>query len=420
MSDQRLLLRFRGLSSLYLNGTALTGSSALTAGLGFVFWVVIARRTDQATVGSAGVVISALTGLSAIAQVGLGGVLVTYLPTAGPRSRGLILLAYGGAVAAALLLAAGFMLAMPLFFPSVTFLHGRAASLFFVLSVVVWSIFALQDSILTGLRQAVYIPVENAVYGVAKLAVVALAGSLTVWSILLSWVVPAAILTVPVTILLFHRLLPRHTAIPVKVRPLDGWRAYLARDTVGLLCAQGLTVALPVVVLSRLGAESAGAFAVVWMLSQTLDLLSINMGMSLTVEGVHDQDRLPAMLRQLRLRIVPLVCLVAAIGAVTAPFVLTLFGPGYAASGATALAMLLLGSALKSFSILSTYAARARRDSKLILYVQVIQTSVTLIGTLFLSEWLGLTGVGVAYVLAQICAAVFLLNRRSGQSMWVR
>jgi O-antigen/teichoic acid export membrane protein len=144
------------------------------------------------------------------------------------------------------------------------------------------------------------------------------------------------------------------------------------------------------------------------------------MGMSLTVEGVHDQDRLPAMLRQLRLRIVPLVCLVAATGAATAPFVLTLFGPGYAASGAAALAMLLLGSALKSFSILSTYAARARRDSKLILYVQIIQTSVTLIGTLFLSEWLGLAGVGVAYVLAQICAVVFLLNRRSGQSMWVR
>ena len=78
---------------------------------------MIARRTDQATVGAAGVIISALTGLSAIAQVGLGGVVVTYLPTAGPRSRNLILLAYGGAAAAALLLAAGFMLAMPVFFP---------------------------------------------------------------------------------------------------------------------------------------------------------------------------------------------------------------------------------------------------------------------------------------------------------------
>jgi len=420
MRDQRLLPRFRGLSSLYLNGTALTGSSALTAGLGFVFWVVIARRTDQATVGSAGVVISALTGLSAIAQVGLGGVLVTYLPTAGPRSRNLILLAYGGAAAAALLLAAGFVLAMPVFFPSVTVLHSRPATLFFVLSVAVWSIFALQDSVLTGLRQAVYIPVENAVYGIAKLAAVSLVGSLTAWSILLSWVVPAAILTVPVSILLLRHLLPRHTTMPVKVKPLDGWRAYLARDTAGLLFAQGLTVALPVLVLSRLGAESAGAFAVVWMLSQTLDLLSINMGMSLTVEGVHDQDRLPAMLRQLRVRIVPLVCLVAAVGAAAAPFLLALFGQGYAASGAATLAVLLLGSALKSFSILSMYAARARRDSKLILRIQVIQTSVTLVGTLFLAEWLGLAGVGVAYVLAQICAVVFLLTRRAGESIWAR
>lgn len=413
--DQRLLPRIRGLSSLYLNGTALTGSSAVTAGLGFVFWVVIAHRTDQATVGAAGVVISALTGLSAIAQVGLGGVLVTYLPTAGPRSHHLVLLAYGGAIAAAMVLATGFVLAMPVLAPSVTVLHGAPAELFFILSVAVWSVFALQDSILTGLRQAVYIPVENAAYGVAKLVVVWLAGSLSVWSILLSWVVPAALLTVPVTILLFRHLLPRHTAASVTVKPLDGWRAYLARDTAGLLFAQGLTVALPVVVLSRLGAEPAGAFAVVWMLSQTLDLLSINMGMSLTVEGVHDQDRLPAMLRQLQRRIVPLIALVAVAGAATTPFSLTLFGKGYAESGAMTLALLLLGSAVKSFSILSMYAARARRESKVILHVQIIQTSVTLAGTLLSAEWLGLTGVGIAYVVAQICAVAFLLIRRTGR-----
>jgi O-antigen/teichoic acid export membrane protein len=297
--------------------------------------------------------------------------------------------------------------------PSVTVLHSGPAELFFVVSVIVWSLFALQDSVLTGLRQADYIPAENAVYGIAKLAVVAFAGSLTVWSILVSWVVPAALLTIPVTILLFRHLLPRHTARSVAVKPLDGWRAYLARDTAGLLFAQGLNVALPVAVLSRLGAEAAGAFAVVWMLSQTLDLLSINMGMSLTVEGVHDQDRLPAMLRQLQLRIVPLIGLVAAVGAATAPFSLALFGAGYAASGATTLALLLLGAAIKSFSILSMYAARARRESKVILYLQIIQTSVTVIGTLLLSEWLGLAGVGAAYVLAQICAVVFLLMRFS-------
>ena len=34
MRDIACFSRFRGLSSLYLNGTALTGSSALAAGLG--------------------------------------------------------------------------------------------------------------------------------------------------------------------------------------------------------------------------------------------------------------------------------------------------------------------------------------------------------------------------------------------------
>ena len=211
-------------------------------------------------------------------------------------------------------------------------LRSGPASVFFVFSVVVWSIFALQDSILDGPPPGgVHPGGERGVrHRQARRGLLGGIADPLVHPGELggaggrpdrSGVDPA--LPAPGA---------RHTALPVKVRPLDGWRAYLARDTAGLLFAQGLTVALPIVVLSRLGAEAAGAFAVVWMLSQTLDLLSINMGMSLTVEGVHDQDRLPAMLRQLRLRIVPLVCLVAAIGAATAPFFLTLFGRGYAAS----------------------------------------------------------------------------------------
>ena len=75
---------------------------------------------------------------------------------------------------------------------------------------------------------------------------------------------------------------------------------------------------------------------------------------------------------------------------------------------------------MKSFIILAMYAARARRDSKLILYIQVVQTSVTLIGALCFSEWLGLAGVGIAYVLAQICAVIFLFARRPGESIWMR
>src|SRR6185295_11028741 len=70
---------------------------------------------------------------------------------------------------------------------------------------------SLQDAVLTGIRQAVWLPLENGVYGLAKIGLlVALAPVAMQYGIVASWIVPALVIVVPVNLFIFCVLLPRH------------------------------------------------------------------------------------------------------------------------------------------------------------------------------------------------------------------
>jgi hypothetical protein len=74
-----------------------------------------------------------------------------------------------------------------------------------------WCVFSLQDAVLTGIRQAVWLPLENGVYGVVKIALlIALAPVAVQYGIVASSIVPAPVIVVPVNLFVFCVLLPRH------------------------------------------------------------------------------------------------------------------------------------------------------------------------------------------------------------------
>src|SRR5207237_10402165 len=85
----------------------------------------------------------------------------------------------------------------------------------FVASTAVWSVFNLQDSALTGLRAAIWLPLENGVYGLVKLGLLVLvAGTSLADGVFTSWTLPVLALLVPVNLLVFRRILPATSARP--------------------------------------------------------------------------------------------------------------------------------------------------------------------------------------------------------------
>ena len=68
------------LRQLLFSSASLMASQILTAGVGFLFWVVAARRFDEASVGVASAAISAMSLIGAIGTVGMGTLLIREMP----------------------------------------------------------------------------------------------------------------------------------------------------------------------------------------------------------------------------------------------------------------------------------------------------------------------------------------------------
>lgn len=392
---------------LLRNGIALVVNSAISSLLGAGYWFVAAHQANQSTVGQATALVAALTALSTISQLSLPGVLASYLPRAGSNARWLVVYAYSLALALSLVLGSWFAVLAPMVDDGFAPLRGIDHMLLFATSVGIWSIFALQDNALTGLRLAVWVPLENIVYSAAKLgALIALGAGVSALALLTTWVVPAAIALLPVSGLLLFRVLPRYAAGRTQAEDLGGLRRYFVGDSFGLVLSQLSTTLLPVLVVIRLDPEAAGAFGIAWMLAQSLDLVAINLGMSLTVEGAHDEARLPQLLSSMRVRVLALVTALAAVGIVIAPLLMGFFGDSYADDGTTVLRLLLLGSIGRSVTVLALCAARAGRRPGRIIALQTALTSLVPVGAWVLAGPWGLAGVGAAWAVAQAAVAI--------------
>ncbi len=141
----------RGRKSLTVNAASLMTATVATNALGLVFWVVAARLKSPVIVGRAAAAVAALTLLATISQLNLTNIFIRLLPTAGRLCAILIRRAYLTVVGVALVISAVFVLSGP---GARVVTGGWEPRVLFALGVAVLAIFALQDSVLTGLRLA--------------------------------------------------------------------------------------------------------------------------------------------------------------------------------------------------------------------------------------------------------------------------
>jgi O-antigen/teichoic acid export membrane protein len=104
-------MRFR---QLIFSSATLMASQLLTAGVGFFFWFVAARRFDQASVGFTSGVISAMMLLGALSTVGLGTLLIREMPQNPGREHRMLSAALIASAVLGGIAGAGFVVIAPL------------------------------------------------------------------------------------------------------------------------------------------------------------------------------------------------------------------------------------------------------------------------------------------------------------------
>jgi O-antigen/teichoic acid export membrane protein len=391
-----------GGNQLFRNAYALMLNTGISAVLGLGYWLIAARYYSDTAVGQGSAAIAAMKLLAGLTAVTLTGALARFIPVAGRTTGRLILRTYTGSSIVVALAAGVFLLTLNVWGPSYHFLHGTGPALVFVVAVVAWNLLTLQDGVLTGLRSAPWVPVGNTVFSAVKLALlVGLAAAIPLTGVFVSWVAAIATSVVPLGWLVFRRLVPRHVqatedhADPPSLKEIG---RFLAGDYTGSLFSLAVVYLVPVIVASQVSAADNAYFYITTTIGGTTNLLAINMGASLTVEGSHDPARLAANTRAALKRMARIMLPVCGLLFVGAPVILHVFGDGYAHAATPLLRWFAVGALLRV--VMETYFAVLRAQSRTsgLAYLQGLLCVLVLGLTVLLLPRMGLTGAGVAEI----------------------
>lgn len=397
---------------------SLAASSVLTSSLGMAFWILAARIYPSDDVGSASALIAAMVTLSALAQLNMSMALLRFMPGR-PQAARFLIGAYLASGLAAVLVGTAFVFIAPQTSDDFAFLTSDPlAGIGFVVAVVLWGIFALQDAALTAMRRAPWVLVENGVFGVLKL--VALPLLFLVGSSkgpFIAWVLPMCMLLVPVNWLLFRRILVgERPALEAGVEPFGRRRLvrFLALDYSATVFIQTSLTVLPLLVVAILGSRANAHFYIPFTIAMALDGMFWSMSASLVAEGALSPGRTSALVRLLVRRVALFVVPLVAVLIIAAPLVMAPFGAEYVRESTTVLRLVLAASLFRAMILLAAAIWRLEGRAGRI----AVLDGCTLVGLLCaaipLAHAFGVNGVAVAWLgsaMAIGCAVLPVLVR---------
>ncbi len=398
---------------LYANAYILIVNQGLSAVLGLVYWVLAARFYSADMVGKGSAIISTLGFISAIAEFSLKSGMQRFVPQVGQHVRRLVLLTYGVNLLATGILTVGFFAIGDALHIAGNLLKGaRESSLaLLVFATMFYTIFIVQDGVLMGLRQTIWVLLENTFYNVGKIVLLVL-GIFGIFqnAIVASWFLPPLLLVLVVNGLIFFSFIPRYfRSKPPAVKPARGRQIVrsVSGDHAGTILSEVSIRLIPLLVVSLLGTSANAYFYQAWLIGNMLNLVSANVSASFSVEGASDPARLAHYSRQTLRQILLLIVPMAAVLVAAAPLLLQIYGGEYARQATPVLRWLAVAAIPYGVNAWFLSYARIRAEIRSIILTQAIQCVLT-IG---LSAWwmprMGITAIGLAWLIAQ--TSIFIL-----------
>jgi O-antigen/teichoic acid export membrane protein len=386
-------------------------SSVGSAILGVAFWGIAAHLATATAVGRMSAEITAMILLATLAQLSFGTIFERFLPVAGAQTRSFVIRAYVMCVICAFVVTSiyAFSGLAHSFLPSAFIWRAL-----FVVAVVLWTIFALQDSVLIGLRASKWVPLENILFGAMKLALLPiLVAASPDQGIFLAWSVPVILTLIAVNWYIFRTRIPDHVMLSVHTETLPRSKELivLAGAQYATLLYSTLTPAIvTLIVIQRLGAVANAHYYMPALITGSLSVFLLSVYKSFLVEAASE----PYALRHhtnmaigtMSAVLVPSVL----IGVIFAPFILRIVGSAYATHATiTLLRMLLLSLPLSAVSIF--YSAFAWLDRRVWwLAARDVVSVAVFFGVLFsLISRHGILAIGFASVVTSGLQGIFFL-----------
>jgi O-antigen/teichoic acid export membrane protein len=409
-------------NSLIRNALQLMSTTAVTAGLGYAFWLVAARLVTPEELGLGAAITSVATAVSVSVHLGGGMLLVERLPrhegTPGWWSRLVALSTVE--VVATLVVAAAVVVALDDDGEFTRALSTPGSVALFLLGTCAWTgVNVLSYAFISLRRSGRGLLLHLAVSSVKLLALCLPAFSGRGGSVFTSWVLGAT-----AGVLAGFLLLPWWWGRATR-QGLIGSRPTVRRDVAAsffwhhLTSCSGVLVPLllPVIVVLRISTADNAYFFTTWMVGGVFLTVSQSVSSSLFAEGSWSATEIRRkMLVALRLTavilVVPVVVVLAAGGEI-----LRVFGPGFAERGHLLLLTLVLAAVPDGLTSLAVAVLRVYRRVRTAAYLNLAMLVLTLAGAWLLLPRIGIAGAGLAFLIAQSLGALavtpFLLSFRA-------
>lgn len=385
--------------TLYQNSLFMMASTAIVSASGFVFWMVVAKLYNDAQVGLATAIISAITFIMNLSMLGLNYSVIRFLPKAKLKNQ-LMSETFSIVSVAAGAFATVFLLLLPILSPSLLFLREGYGAVAFMVFAVLISLDFISESIFMALRAGKYIFIKNTLVSLSKLILPVFFVGLGAVGVFIAWALAlsSALLIVGWVLVTKYKF----TFSPAFRR--DKLREMISFSSINFIVgmfgiAPGLL--LPLLITNTINPETAAYFYMSYMIASLLYTIPFATTQSLFAEGSHDEDnfRLHVM-KALKLILVLLLPAILVL-IFLSNYILLFFGKSYSIEGVRFLQLLALAGIPVAINYIGLTVLNVKRRLSALLIINLIGTIVILLLS-YIWKDLALAGIGFAWLAGHV------------------
>ncbi len=393
--------------SLYKNAIFNMASTLVLGGLGFFFWIIIARLYRTENVGIATTLISIITLLSSFTIMGLHSSLIRYLPRSANKNE-LINSSFAIVTIATLLASVIFLLGLQIFSPQLLFLRSN---IFYTLSFTIFMIFyswnMLVESIFMAFRSASNILIKNIIISILKLLLPFALITLGAYGIFSSTASAFALGVLASLIVLIIKFKIKFSIL-IDIKLIKNQSKYsIANYIVSFMLAMPSLV-LPVIILNVLSAKYAAYYYVASMIQSILLVIPTAAEQALLTEGSHNEAELKKHIKKAIATILVILIPATAITVLFGNILLQFFGKDYASEAFQFLQLYSASTIFTALLLVANAILNIKHKIKTLIISNVMAAAFTLcLSYVFISG--KLVGIGWGWILGQAIAGLVSL-----------
>jgi O-antigen/teichoic acid export membrane protein/transposase len=405
--------------ALYRGSLTLIANTVATSAIGFVFWSLAAHRYPASAVGVFSSVTAGASLLAAIAALGLPNVIIRHIASV-QNARELMIVAVTAIATVGTVLCLVIVLVLGPHLPASLDLQQRGERVLLVTALV--TLTAVNSILEVGLiatRSSHDVLIKNLVGSIARVVAMLLLVSLAASGLLIAYGLGLGLTMVLGGVMLDRQIGAKRTRFG-SFRVLRNYLSITSGNYVATIMGILPVSIVPLEILVVLGAAETGRFAVAFLIGGFLNVIPATVAQVLFAEasreGAPQRGQLRKAIRGVYGLLLPAIVIVIA----AAPFMLRLFGAGYAMAATGCLRVLALSALFTGGTYLVDSLLIARDRIAAYIFMNGANAALVLAFVGILARR-GLTAAAVGWALAQgLSLLLGVLVLATGRLGWRR